>query len=153
MRLKVKVVGVNKLSKNLRKLIHAANPKQREQALLAGLLPIQNDAKSRAPKKTGTYARSIHSEVESNGDTSEGRTGTNDVRAKMREFGTAGLPGGVLKPKNAPYLVFEVDGQVVRAKEVKQEEQPHFRPAYDSQKNKAIREVARVLTNAVKKSV
>lgn len=79
-----------------------------------------------------------------------GRTGSNLDYAAMQEFGTAGLPGGVLRPKNKPYLVFEIGGQVIKTKEVRRAAHPYLRPAFDAKKGEAIKEMGRVLTKLIK---
>lgn len=153
MAIKTKVIGIKKLQQKLRKLGVTGNRQARETALKAGLLLIQNQAKQNVHKQTGTLSRSIISEVESQGERTEGRTGTNLEYAAMEEFGTAGLPGGVLRPKNAPYLVFEVNGQVIQTKEVRREGHPYLRPAFDQKKNQAVQEVRRALKEIIQKAV
>lgn len=149
MALRVKITGIKDLQRKLAKMGFVAAQNAQETALAAGLKPIENEAKRRVHKVTSTLSRSIHTEVKSSQGRSEGRTGTNLEYAAMQEFGTAGLPGGVLRPKNAPYLVFEIGGQIVRTKEVSREGHPYLRPAFDSKKKEAIEETKRVLRKMV----
>ena len=149
----VKIKGVRKLRQKLKKLGEVGGRQAREVAVKAGLLVIENQAKQNVHKQTSTLARSISSEIESKGETTIGRTGTNLEYAAMEEFGTAGLPGGVLKPKNAPYLVFELDGKLIQTKEVKKEAHPYLRPAFDRKKNKAVLEIRRALREVLQKAV
>ena len=149
----VKIKGIRNLRKKLTKLGKTGNRQAREAAVKAGLLVIQNQAKQNVDKQTGTLARSISSEVKSQGERTEGRTGTNLEYARMEEFGTAGLPGGVLRPKNAEYLVFEVGGQVVQTKEVRRDPHPYLRPAFDQKKNEAVLEIRRALKKIIQKAV
>ena len=84
--------------------------------------------------KHGTYRTSIH--VEGPFDSSEGPycvTGTDNIAARQHEF------GGVIKAKNAPYLVFQTeDGAWHRVKAVTQPPHPHFQPALDENYGKYI---------------
>lgn len=52
--------------------------------------------------------------------------GTNLIYAAIHEF------GGVIRPINGPFLVFEIDGQVIRARKVTIPARPYMRPAYDT---------------------
>jgi hypothetical protein len=61
------------------------------------------------------------------------------VYAKQKEY------GGVIKAKNAPYLVFQIDGQWVQIKQVYQAPQPAFRPAMDENWKKYQRMYAEAL--------
>lgn len=63
-------------------------------ALKAGALIIQNEAKQRAPYKTGTLRRSIHTEMRSK---AQAVVGTDVEYAVYQEFGTS-------KMKAHPYL-------------------------------------------------
>jgi hypothetical protein len=61
-------------------------------------------------------------------------TGTDNVAARQHEF------GGVIKAKNAPYLVFQTeDGAWHKVKAVTQPPHPHFQPALDENGGKYIR--------------
>lgn len=62
---RAKVVGIQNLHHQLRKLGKVAEKRGREAAMRAGLLVIENEAKRRVNKVTTSLARSIHSEVKS----------------------------------------------------------------------------------------
>ncbi len=75
-------------------------------AATAGALPIQNAAKDKAPKKTRTLARSIHTEVmESSRDSARVEVGTDAEYAAIQEF------GGRIAPKGHPYLAIPLTDQ------------------------------------------
>ena len=84
--------------------------------------------------KKGDYRRSIH--VEGPFEGSDGPyyvTGTDNIAARQHEF------GGVIKAKNAPYLVFQTeDGAWHKVKAVTQPPHPHFQPALDENGGKYI---------------
>ncbi len=61
-------------------------------ALQAGALIVQNEAKEKAPYKTGNLKRSIHTEIEGQGKTLKANVGTNVVYARRQEY------------ENKPYL-------------------------------------------------
>jgi|GEM_PF-1667203 hypothetical protein len=96
-----------------------------------------NDVKAIAPlgsmpgESHGDYRRAIHAEMSQENGHPVCFVGTNKIQAKQLEF------GGSIKAKNAPYLVFKTyDGDWVRTKEVFQPGVPHFRPAFDNNKEK-----------------
>lgn len=60
MPISVRVTGSESLARKLAALGEAAQGKMLERALVAGGLIIQNDAKRRAPYRTGNLRRSIH---------------------------------------------------------------------------------------------
>ena len=95
-----------------------------------------NDVKAKIPYKSGTLRRSVHVEPVSENTV---LVGTDLVYAKQKEY------GGVIKAKNAPYLVFQIDGQWVQIKQVYQAPQPAFRPAMDENWKKYQRMYAEAL--------
>jgi len=81
----------------------------------------------------GDYRRSIHVQMIYENGQAYALVGTNKIQAKQLEF------GGVIRAKNAPYLVFKTeDGNWVQTKEVFQPGHPHFRPALDLNRNKYL---------------
>ena len=62
--------------------------------------------------RTRFLQRSVKSDVRQTGDTVSGRIGSPLVYAAIHEF------GGIIKPKNAQFLVFQIDGQWIRTKQV-----------------------------------
>lgn len=68
----------------------AMQGKALETAVMAGLLPINTLAKVIVHKLTGNLSRSIHPEAESNGESANGRVGTNVDYAMAEEFRAGG---------------------------------------------------------------
>lgn len=128
--------------------------REMELALVAGALPIQNAAKSNVSRRTSTLARSIHI----GGHTHEGAgedlggnspeqviVGTNLIYARIQE------EGGEIEPVNREYLRFEIDGEVIFTKgPVVIPARPYLRPAFESQRGEAIREVANAVRDMLK---
>jgi len=89
----MKIRGMNELRRNISNFSRELN-EVLPTALKAGALIIQNEAKKKAPYKTGTLRRSIHTEMISN---TQARVGTDVEYAIHQEFGTS-------KMKAHPYL-------------------------------------------------
>ena len=62
--------------------------------------------------RTHQFQRSVKSIVRRSGGTISGRVGSPVVYAAIHEY------GGIIKPKNAKYLVFQIDGKWIRTKKV-----------------------------------
>lgn len=78
-------------------------------------LTIEREAKARAPRRTGTLARSIHTELATSSiHAVTGKVGTNLSYAVHQEYGVR--PFGV---RRAKALRFNVGGKVVFAKRVR----------------------------------
>jgi len=75
--------------------------------------------------RTGRLRSSITHEVRDVGGAVELVVGTNVVYARIHEF------GGVILPKRARFLVFEVGGKKVFARKVTIPRRPYFEPALD----------------------
>lgn len=58
--------------------------------------------------------------------------GPHTVYAAIHEF------GGIIRPTNGPYLVFEVDGQLIFTKVVQMPARPYLRPAMEDHQNDII---------------
>lgn len=70
--------------------------------------------------------------------------GTNLVYAAIQEF------GGTIHPKNAPFLVFQLDdGTWIHATEVTIPAQPYLRPAFDYMRGPAIKTIGEVFEKLV----
>lgn len=126
----VKIEGMKELKKAFRDLAMKMD-KQRDIALSLVGNAYANDVKAIAPRKTTTYIRSIHVEPKAGAESHQGKkavfVGTDVIYAKQLEF------GGVIKAKNAPYLVFQTeDGVWHSVKQVIQNPKPHFRPPLDN---------------------
>lgn len=111
--------------KKIDKLSQASSLKA---AVNAGLLPIQNAAVQKAPYLTGTLRRSIHSEIlESRELYCEGGTGTNLAYAARIEFG--------------------YNDTDARGRTYHQPAQPYLRPAFDENRDEALKEMRESLND------
>lgn len=129
-----KVRNLDRLDRKIKDLKALASPDMLERALHAAGQPIRNDAQVRAPVKTGTLRRSIHSETAEKTDKRVSvLVGTDLEYAAIHEF------GGEIRPRNARALVFEIDGEVVVTQRVTMPARPYLRPAYDAQRDEAVR--------------
>lgn len=147
MKLNVKVKGDRELVLKLRAMADEAAGEALARAATAGALLVENAAKEKAPFKTGSLRRSIHTEVtEQRRDYAEVTVGTDLVYAAQVEF------GGTIVPKKGKFLVFEVDGETVFARSVTQVARPYLRPAFDEKKDAAEKEVGRALRMLVERA-
>lgn len=133
---RIEVVNLDEWKEKLKRLDVAVSERAVVRALTAGAEIIQNDAKRRAPYKTGTLKRSIHIEQ---GDGMEVLIGTDAPYAAIQEF------GGTITPKKAKMLAFEIKGELVFAHSVTIPARPYLRPAFDENKDAAIKEVGEAL--------
>ena len=123
----VKITGQEELTKKFKKLQQVAQASHLTTAVLAGLLPIQNKAVADCPKDEGDLARSIHSEiVEAVDNYVKGFTGTDKVYAPRIEFGFDNMTDSL-------------------GRTFHQKPQPYMRPAYDTKRSEAVKEVEDVL--------
>jgi len=138
----VKVTGDKKAAAKFRTLKKAV-PAILESSVKAGALVVETAAKHKAPKETGSLARSMHTEIaEVNPAYAKAIVGTDLEYAAQVEF------GGKISAKNAPYLVFKTkDGKWHKVKSVTQVPQPYLRPALDEHRA----EVVAVMSSTFKK--
>ena len=137
----VEVIGLPEFAAALARLGAVAAENNLILAAKAGAMPIRNAAAEGAPKKTRTLSRSIHIEVLSSSRASvEVMVGTDVIYAAIHEF------GGVITPKKAKALAFEIGGELIFAKSVHIPARPYLRPAFDTNLEKAKSEIAAVLT-------
>lgn len=113
---KVQIKGLDDLKAAFAKLDKTMQGQTLKNAVRAGSLPIQNTAVVRCPKKSGNLSRSIHTEI----------TGTNTY--VQADIGT--------DVEYAPYVEFGT---------IHQSAQPYLRPAFDEQKDNAIKEIGDAL--------
>ncbi|MTI82586.1 MAG: hypothetical protein FH756_01545 [Firmicutes bacterium] len=133
------ITGMDEFRRNLRRLGDQAADKM-EAAVKSGALVVQNDAKQRAPYKTGTLRRSIHIETEEKSqDKVTVAVGTDVEYAAIHEF------GGVIQPKNANKLHFKIDGKDIFADKVHIPARPYLRPALDENEDGIMREIAQTI--------
>jgi HK97 gp10 family phage protein len=119
---RIEIVNLAEWQAKLKKLDDVLAEQAVVRALTAGALLIENDAKRRAPYKTGTLRRSIHTEQ---GDGME-----------------------VLIGPDAPYgarIEFGYVGPDKRGRMFHQPAQPYLRPAFDENRDAAIKEVGEAL--------
>lgn len=84
-----KIHGMDDLKRKLVALETGMQARVLKNALTAGALPIQNEAKILAPYETGTLRRSIHTEIVMHGaDRIVAEIGTDVDYAPHQEFGT-----------------------------------------------------------------
>ncbi len=148
MKIEIKVKGIEELKRNIGRYKSAFN-QVLEAAVLAGCLPIQNEAKQRIRKKTRTTASSIHSEiVERRPSYAMGAVGSDSEVARHLEFGTK---PHVIVPKNKKALYWP--GAAHPVKKVSHPGTPPYpflRPAYDTKKNEAIENMRQVFARVIR---
>lgn len=174
-----RMVGLPQFKRQLAKLSDAASGKALERACTAGALIIRNEASIRAPKRTGTLRRSIHTETV----TAEARKavvaiGTDLEYAAIHEF------GGVIHPRNARLLAIPADAAARAAGSPRGQDlvfirtmggqmflidkagqirywltgsvtipaRPYLRPAFDTKKQAAVEEMAATLRAILEKA-
>lgn len=98
-------------------------------AMRSGALLVETDAKRRAPFKTGTLRRSIHTEVDLDGSQVEAAVGTDVPYAARLEFG--------------------FDGTDKLGREYHQPPRPYLRPALDENMDAAAQEIGAALRAAI----
>lgn len=108
----VTITGAAKAVAAFRQLSGSVRGRALAQAATAGALPILTKAQSSAPVRTGNLRRSLHTEViEQTADRATVMTGTDVEYARYVEDGTS-----------------------------RQRAQPYLRPAFDTERETAIRE-------------
>ena len=139
----VKVMGTKSLRAQFGRLEKNAQGKMLERAAVTGALLMQNDAKRRAPYLSGNLRRSLHigghEELNPGGQGIDSRTGAgvphpviSDTRAEVfvgtdvvyaatQEFGRGGIPA-----------------------------QPYIRPAFDTQRSAAVREMGEAMRDLIR---
>lgn len=108
----ITITGTVKLGKHLDRQVANA-PEYARQALHAGALEMEQEWKQRAPVRTGTYRRSIHTQSKRSGRTAEATVGTNLV--------------------NPPYPIFLEYGTSMMAA------RPSARPAFDASLSRVMK--------------
>ena len=123
----VKIIGAAELTAKFAQLNKVTQVAHLKTAVLAGLLPIQNEAIDQCPVLEGNLVRSIHSEIVTEQDGyAEGFTGTDVEYARRIEFGFDDMTDSLGRTYH-------------------QKPQPYMRPAYDTKRPEAIKEVGDVL--------
>jgi HK97 gp10 family phage protein len=119
------VSAFTQFSKDLEKIAQGIQKNERAAVKLAGNA-YKNDVQPLLQYKSGTLRRSVHVEPSEEGGHPVALVGTDAIYAKQREY------GGVITAKNAPYLVFQIDGHWVQTKSVYQPPHPVWRPVFDN---------------------
>jgi len=116
---------LSQMSRDIQKIGAGVKKQERPVVKLMGN-EYKNDVQALIPYKHGDLRRSVHVEPSEEGGHPISLVGSNKVYARQREY------GGVIKAKNAPYLVFQLeDGTWIKTKQVYQHPQPAWRPAFD----------------------
>ena len=121
------ITGVEQVKRRLGAVSRELNGRGLLPALRAAALVAQNDAKRRAPVKTGTLRRSIHTE---DIDATTVAVGTDVPYAARQEFGFAGTDS--------------------RGRTSHQAARPYLRPALDENKAEMEREFADALEDLLR---
>lgn len=133
---RIEIVNLDEWKQKLARMSAALADQAVIRALTSGAEIIRNAAVQKAPFKTGNLRRSLHIEP---GDGREVLIGTNLDYAAIQEF------GGIIKAKNGPYLKFKIGDQWVQTAQVQIPARPYLRPAFDENRDAAIREVGEAL--------
>lgn len=166
---KIKVKGIDGLSKKLKKL-GVDVERGTEQAAVAGGLILQNGMKQRAPRLTRTLARSIHigGHEDQAPDFTDGgdKQGRNRVPSPVRTKGKVKIYigtdliyaaiqeyGGEIRPRRAAFLRFQIDGEWVMARRVRIPAQPYIRPTFEADGPEALREVGEAMRDIIRAAV
>jgi HK97 gp10 family phage protein len=142
----IEIVGLDALGRKLKAMPEAVCGQNLELALRSGALLIEGPAKDNAPKKTGNLARSIHTETQVTSNGGEAKIGTDGIYAGIQEF------GGTVEAKNVRALHFQIDGVDVFTWKVEIPAHPYLRPAFDENKERAVREVGDSLGALIKRA-
>lgn len=133
MKLGVKVLGTDDLKRRIDRIIDDTDGGALETALAAGAKIVENDAKRRAPYRTGTLRRSITTEVTSQGRHAEAVVGSDVEYARRIELGFSGKDS--------------------LGRNYSQAAQPYLRPALDENQDAAIKEANDALRELILKHV
>jgi HK97 gp10 family phage protein len=146
---KTTIIGLGEFKAQLKRIGDAARGEMLAKAGTAGLQLVVNAAIPKAPKRTGTLRRSIHTEVlEQRADYAEVAVGTDVIYAAIQEF------GGVIVPKKAKMLAWQdVKAGIWHfAHKVTIKPHPYLRPAWDEKIDAVIKEVKRSLVDMITKA-
>lgn len=163
MRSDLVITGTVELGRNLRRLGGALSDSL-EAAARAGALPIQNDAKAGAPKRTRTLARGIHIEtVKKTARSVWVAVGPREVYGRIHEL------GGTIRPRRARMLAWVTSGPRPRdsagwraarregrarfARQVTIPARPYMRPAFEANRQRAVDEARQVLRLAIRRAL
>lgn len=138
----IKVTGSKSLDRKFDKLGTVGKGRALERALVAGALPIQNEAKRLAPKLSGNLARSLH--IGGHEDLNPGGQGAIDTTG-------AGVPDPEIGADRAA-IYMGTDVIYAPPQEFGTEDmpaQPFMRPAFDTQRKTAVKETGAALRELI----
>lgn len=139
----VRVIGLEELRVNIGRQIDRASPAAVGRAIARGAEVVERAAKTNIKRHdlilTGDLRASIRYIIRENKTGADALIGTDKIYAAIHEF------GGVITPKSAPALVFEIDGQLIITQSVTIPERPYLRPALDDNKPAIFNAVAKSL--------
>lgn len=148
---KVEVIGLPILNRTFNRLGKAATGEAARRVVGAGARVIQDAARANVRAKlnrrsSGRLEADITTEFENDYEATVGPRTV--VYARIHEY------GGVITPKRARVLAFEIDGKKVFTRRVVIPARPYMRPAYDAKRRAAQeamrRQVEVEILNAVK---
>lgn len=145
----VTVVGLPELAQKLR-VLGDRMADAIMAAVTAGAMVIQNEAKALAPVRSGTLRRSIV--IEKIDKSSSGATvaiGPSEPYGKYIEFGTGVYAEGG-GGRQTPWTFQAGDGSWVTTRGMKPK--PFMRPAYDSKRTEALKEIEATLRIVAEKA-
>jgi len=139
----IQLQGEQALALALKRAEKAVSDDAIRTGLLAGAQIVKNDAKRRAPFKSGTLKRSItekprpaHLSIS---------VGTNLPYAAMQEY------GGTVRPKSKKFLKFDIDGKTIFTKgPVHIPAHPYMRPALIENKHEVREIIMQVIKTRLK---
>lgn len=142
-RFRVDVIGAEELRRKLQALDAAVQGQALAAAVQSGAQVIQNAAKEKAPFRTGTLKRSIHTEVAGSATRATAQIGTDVPYAAQVEF------GGTITPKKKQMLHWVDENGEHFARSVTQVARPYLRPAFDEKSDDAAVEIGNALRQAI----
>jgi len=131
----INLIGAESLMRKLAGKVEEYDGKL-EAAVTSAALIVENEARNKAPYKTGTLKRSVdHETVEKSSERVVVAVGTDLEYAAIQEF------GGTIESKSG-YLVFQTeDGEWHSVSSVQIPAKPYLRPGLDENKDKVIKEI------------
>lgn len=146
------VIGGEELRRKLAALSAALAEESLGAALTAGADLVVNAAKQRAPYRTGTLRRAIHSRVTASRDEATAEIGVHqDGEGAIVPYAAQVEFGGTIVPRTAKALHWvDKDGNEHFARSVTQPARPYLRPAFDEQADNALAETAAALRELIK---
>lgn len=143
MPIQLQVSGSESLRRKLEQLSESVRGRLNEMAVVAGALIVQNDAKRRAPYRTGNLRRSIH--IGGHADVAADFHDTTGTELPAPE--TSATRTEVLIGTNVEYAWF-IEYGIQRRRP-----RPYLRPALDENQDAVQREVGEAYRDLIRKAV